>query len=361
MRQNDALILDFDLTLPPNTVPECLGEVTVPSGTLLVMDTGTLNLWSHDRVPLIEEGTLSSRRAEELANSASDLEIEGPDAVTAGKSFNRQWDPRFLYDIPAEGLQMMKSLFEKCLQEQGLTASLKELAVRISHRQRVDRAVEWGKGYGEVQYHGLSALATSGLPPDQTMKVYGVRMNQLDYRDRWRWVWLEVCSGLPTVKSQTVGEVAVDWARLMFADLDALGQWMHEEPLDGKADFLFWGKDSSIAATATQAPQLAEGYGWLNLPVDEAAELGLQVGEIREQRELKFATDFRPHSHHYEVMRQVRSKPTESGVIDVGGARMCVFMTSWGDGFYPVICDFGEKGQLLRVRIELGKLPDAEA
>jgi hypothetical protein len=357
MPENDALILDFDSTLPPNAALESLGEVTVPSGTLLVIDTGALNLWSHDRAPFIESGTLSNPRVEELANSAIDLVFEGIDAVTAGRRFNKQWDPRFLYDIPAEGLQMMKQLFEQCRQEHGLTASLEELAARISHRERVDRAIEWGGGHGEVQYHGLSAVAVSGLPPEQTMKVYGVRMNYPDYTDRWRWVWLEVCSGFPTAKSQLVGSVAVDWARLMFADVDALGQWMHEEPLDGKADFVFWGKDSYTAAEATQAPQLAEGYGWLDLPVDEATELGLQVLEFREERGLKFETDFRPHSHHYYVMQQVRSTPTESGVIDVGGARMCVFMTSWGDGFFPVICDFGENGLLLRVRIELESIP----
>jgi hypothetical protein len=353
MQESDAPILNFDSTIPQNAPLECLGEVTAPSGTLLVIDTGALNLWSHDRQPFIEAGTLSNPRVEELANSSIDLVIEGPDAVTAGRSFNRQWDPRFLYDIPAEGLQMMKSLFDQCLQEQGLTASLKELSARIPHRQRVDNAIEWGKGCGEAQYQGLPAVAVSGLPPDQTMKVYGLRMNHPDYMDRWRWIWLEVCSGLPTAKSQLVGSVAVDWARLMFADVDALGQWMHEEPLDGKADFVFWGRDSSIAAEATHAPQLAEEYGWLNLPVDEAAGLGLQVLEIKEQRGLMFATDFRPHSHHYYAMRQVRSTPTESGVIDVGGARMCVFMTSWGDGFYPVVCDLDENGLLLRVRIEL--------
>ncbi|MGH9752914.1 MAG: hypothetical protein ACREA2_09030 [Blastocatellia bacterium] len=304
MQENDALILDFDSTLSPNTALECLGEVTAPSGTLLVIDTGTLNLWSHDRVPLIEEGALSNARAEELANSAIDIVIEGPDAVIAGRSFNRQWDPRFLYDIPAEGVQMMKGLFEQCLQEQGLTASLKELAVRITHRQRVDRAIEWGKGHGEVQYQGLPAVVVSGLPTDRTMKVYGVRMNHPDYADRWRWVWLEVRSGLPTAKSLSVSDVAVDRARLMFADVDALGQWIQEDSLDGKADFVFWGRDSSTAAKETHAPQLAEGYGWLDLPIDDVVELGLRVEEIREQRGLKFATDFRPHSHHYYVMRQ---------------------------------------------------------
>jgi hypothetical protein len=76
---------------------------------------------------------------------------------------------------------------------------------------------------------------------------------------------------------------------------------------------------------------------------------------------LMFATDFRPHSHHYYAMRQVRSTPTESGMIDVGGARMCVFMTSWGDGIYPVVCDLDENGLLLRVRLELGNLSRQES
>jgi hypothetical protein len=95
MLEDDALIIDFDSTLPPNAAIECLGEVTVPSGTLLVIDTGALNLWSHDRAPFIEEGTLSNTRVEELANSSIDLVIEGPDTWIGGGGYGwkfvRDW------------------------------------------------------------------------------------------------------------------------------------------------------------------------------------------------------------------------------------------------------------------------------
>jgi hypothetical protein len=125
-------------------------------------------------------------------------------------------------------------------------------------------------------------------------------------------------------------------------------------PLDGKADYIFWGRDAAFAAKATHAPQQNEGYGWTDLLVEEAIERGTKVEEICEKRGLRIAADFRPHSHHYEVMKRVRATPTESGVIEVGGAQVCVFMTSWGDGIFPVFADRDQQGQLLRLRIDLG-------
>ena len=80
--------------------------------------------------------------------------------------------------------------------------------------------------------------------------------------------------------------VSVDEARLMFADADALG-WRHEDALDGKADYVFWGRDAEAAATLHGAPKLSpDEFGWVDLPVDEAVERGLAVEESREQRGL---------------------------------------------------------------------------
>ena len=75
---------------------------------------------------------------------------------------------------------------------------------------------------------------------------------------------------------------------------------------------------------------------------------------MRDQQGYKFATDFRPHSHHFLAMKQVRTTPTESGTVEVGGARVCIFMTSWGDGFFPVYRDVDARGRLVRVCIDLG-------
>jgi hypothetical protein len=91
----------------------------------------------------------------------------------------------------------------------------------------------------------------------------------------------------------------------------------------------------------------------IDLPIDEAVERGTAVEELREARDLKFATDFRTHSHHYLMMRQVRATETESGPIDVGDSKMCGFMTTWGDGVFPVERDLDAAGNLVAVRIVL--------
>jgi hypothetical protein len=56
----------------------------------------------------------------------------------------------------------------------------------------------------------------------------------------------------------------------------------------------------------------------------------------------------------YQVMREVRGSITESGTLKVAGSLLCGFMTSWGDGFFPVERELDAEGRLVRVRIELG-------
>lgn len=62
-----------------------LGEITCPSGELVLMDGGYLGLWSGAGAP--------------DSKSAVDFEIVGPDAEAAARSFDRQ-PGRMLYDIP---------------------------------------------------------------------------------------------------------------------------------------------------------------------------------------------------------------------------------------------------------------------
>jgi hypothetical protein len=152
-----------------------------------------------------------------------------------------------------------------------------------------------------------------------------------------------------------LGHAAVDVARLMFADADALAAWVHDDALDGRADFAFWGADAEAAARETSANKLGDGtFGWSDLSVDEAVARGTEVERLRDEQEWRYATDFRPHSHHWRVMEQVRASSTESGTTTVGGADLCAFMTSWGDGLFEVYGDYDEADRLLRVRIALG-------
>jgi hypothetical protein len=66
--------------------------------------------------------------------------------------------------------------------------------------------------------------------------------------------------------------------------------------------------------------------------------------------------DFRPHSHHWQVMAELRASDHGAAHIEVGGARMLCFVTGeWGDGFYPVHTDHDAEGRLVQVRIVLGE------
>lgn len=91
----------------------------------------------------------------------------------------------------------------------------------------------------------------------------------------------------------------------------------------------------------------------MNVPVAQAIELGSAVENYRDQHALKLAGDFRPHSHHWRIMKTTRESPTESVTMEIDGMTVCNFMTSWGDGFFEVYRDFDELGQLAQIRIEL--------
>ncbi len=334
--------------------PEQLGEVTAPSGVVVVLDMGLMWLWSHDRPPVMRSGRYGPE-TEAAANSQADFEIVGPDAERAGVAFDRQADPLYLCDIPEHGWASIRRMFNRCVRENGLDARLVRLKERVTHRERVTRAVARG-GAGGVQFQGIWAVAAGGVPADQPLRVLGERRAEEPYAGRWHRVWLECRPGGRIARSEKVYDVMVDEARLMFGDADALGAWRHDEPLDGRADFLFWGADAAKAARRLRAPEAAEEgtFGWVDLPAAEAERHAGRVAGLRERMGWGFATDYRPHSHHWGVMRQVRTSATDSGTVDVGGARVCGFMTTWGDGIYPVYRDLDRAGRLVRLRVELG-------
>ena len=330
-----------------------LGEVSAPSGMLMVVDMGYLNLWSHDREPEFPEDA-SSEETVVSANAAIDLEVVGPDAEEAGRRFDRQWHPRFIYDIPASARTGLAESFQAVTSEFGLDATLRELPKRVTHRQRVAKAISHA-GAGEVQFHGVWASVVGNVPSDRKLTVFAERMTKEPHTERWRRVFVECQPGKPIARSEQVGHSAVDWARLMFVDVDSLEHWKHEEPIDGKADFLFWGRDAEELAKAIAAPSQGENsFGWVDMPVAKVVKNGSRAEEIRDEKGWKLATDFRPHSHHFAVMQQVRSSETESGTLVLGGASVCGFMTSWGDGIFPVFRDLAADGSLVRIRIETG-------
>jgi hypothetical protein len=132
-----------------------------------------------------------------------------------------------------------------------------------------------------------------------------------------------------------------------------LGTWEHERSRDGKADYVFWGRDASQVAAAVNAPALGEHeFGWLDLEENVATERGLAVERYRDRHDLKLAGDYRPHSDHWRVMTPTRTSSTDSATVDFGGLKICNFMTTWGDGVFDVYRDLGPAGELLTIRIE---------
>ena len=332
-----------------------LGHVSAPSGKLVIVDGGLMYLWQHDREPVVPEGVMSDESLREKMNSEVDLAIEGPEARIAGRAFDRQWHPEFLFDIPRDGVTEVREAFEKMVREKNLIARMVELPERVNHRRRVDLAIAQGGGGGEIQFHGVMGAAVAGVPRGKQLAVVGQRMTGEKDKSRWRQVLVECFPELTPVRTELAGYIGVDEARLLIADANAMGAWRHDESLDGKADYVFWGADAAELAEKLGAVKVTnDQYGWIDLAVEEAAQVGAAVERARDEHQLKARGDFRPHSHHYLAMAQVRTRATESGTITVGGAAMTLFMTTWGDGIFEVWRDLDKHGDLVRIRIDLG-------
>jgi hypothetical protein len=333
---------------------EQLGFVTCPSGTLIVIDTGYMGIWSHNQAPTLPDGMLDTEEAITAANTSVDLRVAGRDAEQVGRMLEMSWHPLFIYDQPTDHPELDKKLAD-LVGKHGLSAHFEVISPRIPHRQRVNQAIQQGAGAGEILVHGVWAAVVGDVPTSEPLAVFGQRLGRQE-NARWERVLIECRSQTPIARSEKVGSVGVDYARLLVADVDALGAWRHEDSLDGLADYVFWGKEAERAARALNAPRLElDEFGWRNVPADLAHANGIEVEQYKERHALKLGTDFRPHSHHWRVMESTRSSPTESGMTDVGGATVCNFMTSWGDGLFDVYRDVGESGILVQIRIEFSE------
>ncbi len=320
----------------------------------MLVDFGLMDLWTHDDPPFLLPGILDDD-AVESANCGADFRIEGDDAVQAGRVFERQPHPLFIYDIPRHGIPEVREDFASVIEQSGFHAQLVQLPERMAPRQRAEHCLSHFCGAGEVFLHGVHIIVVDSLPIDRPLRVEGEMMGEGEYAHHWRNISLLASPHLEIASSRKIGNVAVDMARLMFCDLDAAGKWLHQESTDGLADFVFWGKDALRLAKKFQAPHV-EGamYGWVDKPIEEIIELSIQAQKHISHHHLVAATDFRPHSDHWRMLKTIAGSETESAVIELGGTSCCGFMTSWGDGFFPVYLDEDENGTLVRVRVELG-------
>lgn len=196
------------------------------------------------------------------------------------------------------------------------------------------------------------AIIRAPVPSDRSLEVVGYRVGKGRYGDCWDRVVVRLGSGEIT-HSTKLGEAGVDFARLICMDYGALDAWKHEDSLDGKADVVFTGRDEKYAAKSTGAKPTGEGYGWSHLSLEAADAKQLEVDKRKAAARWAIAIEFRPHSHHYFAVAEARKSKLGAGTIGVGGAQVCLFFTSWGDGVFPVFVDLDAGEQPVQIRIQL--------
>ncbi|MBA2544776.1 MAG: hypothetical protein H0V17_34345, partial [Deltaproteobacteria bacterium] len=99
------------------------------------------------------------------------------------------------------------------------------------------------------------AIVKATVPTDRPLPVLGTRVGQGRFASCWDHVAVVVGDG-EVHGSKKLGEAGVDFARLVCMDHGALDHWQHEDSLDGKADFVFWGRDAPMLARVMNAPRL---------------------------------------------------------------------------------------------------------
>ena len=206
------------------------------------------------------------------------------------------------------------------------------------------------QGRYAFEHAGVFAVAIPGVPTNQELPVHGLRIDDGPFRGLWQAIFVDFVASPHAARTVEAGHIVVDAARAGFFDAEAIAAWKHEVPVDGRADVVFWGAQAEEVARRFQAPAMGDGnFGWADLVVPQAQQLASQLERLRASGTARFAFDYRPHSHHYVMMKQLRAAPSESGIIGLAGQQaVCGFTTTWGDGEFPVMLDFDEAGVLTR-------------
>ncbi|MFD1045034.1 hypothetical protein ACFQ1S_05205 [Kibdelosporangium lantanae] len=139
-----------------------LGQITCPSGHLVVADGGYLGAWSGERSPAEIDPVLLNVDDPQLIGEitgAVDFEIVGPDAEEAARAYDRQAGVS-LYDIPMSHVPDLPRSFAEFCREQGFVARAETLAERVPHRERVRRSV--ARGDGGFVIFGIPVVVVGG-------------------------------------------------------------------------------------------------------------------------------------------------------------------------------------------------------
>ena len=211
------------------------------------------------------------------------------------------------------------------------------------------------KGFGTSR---IMTAVVAGIPGDRSYTVYGrFNIDKNEFGERLHDLYVEIEPGGNVVRSQLCGSVGVNSGTLIFACVNALKEWQPIESLDGKADISFWGKDEDKAALVLGASRFKGGrFGWQDLPMEDFVAIidrSDAIERAREKNNWTFVSSFDPHSHFWKIGKIVEESETGAGILNLGGANVCVSYTSWGDGVFNTYVDFDQNNRLVGVRVEL--------
>jgi hypothetical protein len=207
------------------------------------------------------------------------------------------------------------------------------------------------RGQYYFEHEGIGGVAVPHLPPGR-YPVSCVRITGGEFNGLRQAVMVDLVPNPQAARTIELGKIPVDEARIGIFDLDAIAHWNDDVPVDGLADVVFWGLHQNEVAQRYRAPHLGEeGFGFVNMPVVQAEAFARELDGLRQSGQFRFAFDFRPHSHPFHILAQMRHSPSESGVLDVGGAAVCGLFTTWGDGVFPVLLDLDAQNRPIRCGI----------
>ena len=282
-----------------------------------------------------------------------DLRIGGTDALDAGRAYDRQFDPRFLFDVA--NVDDCRNHFAEFVKTLKKRAHLEILPMRVPHLERARLALEIGQGAGVVQYNNLWAVAIADVPTDRSLPILATPMPEGEFSGRWRTIDVVIDANAIASRSVYTEGVMVEHGQLLCSDLEAFGEFRMWHSLDGLADFVFWGEQAAGVAQVFQAAKFGEReYGWKDLPIEEIQQHAQAVQSHIQKNGLNVGVDYRPHCNLEKLNSQIRARDLEAGQVLLGQAKTCGFDNRWGDGIFEVVRDFDTNGRLIRIRLDVG-------
>lgn len=326
-----------------------LGSIRLESGRLICIDLAAVRLWQHAAPPVLPSAWADPQSVQ-ASRAAQEYRLEGPQAVEIAEQLGWPHCRGILFDVTPELVQQLQAQLAAIAAE---SVSLVPLPDRITHRQRVELAVESASGAGEIFFHTAQAFVLGDLPTQQSLRIAAQRCAEPDFAQRWQRVEVALPTEGEEAESQLLGTVAAATGTLLLLDVEALPDWEQEHSADGKADLLCWGPDIEPLAQAAAIPEIEEGqFGWLDLPLAQIEETAKSVQQMAAEHSWRFSSEVLTHTHPFLLKRFLAASGWAE--FEIGGTQAFAFETTWGDGSFEIYRDSDASGQPIALRLELG-------